>query len=286
MNSFKNTIWEFLYITAPFAYKRLMGRTLGLTQPSFLIIGTQRGGTTALFKYLQHHPNIHLPIIKEVHYFDLQSHQSDNWYFAHFPLHLKSKAMITGEASPYYLFHPDVPRRVATLLPDIRLIILLRDPVTRAYSHYLHNRKYQLETRDFEEAITTEMIRLESGNPITLDTPLSHRHHTYIARGIYIDQLNRWLDFFPQAQLLCLPSTSLFQTPHNTIKNIIKFLSLDADELPQVPFLKYNETQLEGQSATITDSIKTKIANFYLPYNKKLAIKFNLDLEDWTGYEE
>src|SRR5262245_3882775 len=136
--------------------------------PNFIIIGTQKGGTSSLYRYLMQHPLIKPSFMKDVHYFDLHFAEGDNWYRARFPLSLykyylkqvKKQEIITGEASPYYLPHPHVPKRAAALVPQAKLIILLRNPVERAYSHYNHALKHKQETLPFEEAIKAEENRL------------------------------------------------------------------------------------------------------------------------------
>lgn len=283
MDSYKSVIWDFSHIRLPFFGRRILGHFIDLTRPDFLIIGAQRGGTTSLFHYLQTHPHIRLPITKEIHYFDLQSYHTPNWYFSHFPL---SQDFTTGEASPYYLFHPEVPERVAHLLPQVRLIVLLRDPVTRAYSHYQHNRSLNLETRSFSDAISTELKAIESRTPFTINTPYAHRHFTYISRGIYIEQLKRWLRFFPPEQLLYLNSTDLFTSPQRIVMQVIQFLQLDADKLPQGQFLQYNQSKFDEQTTTMPHTIKTELINFYFPFNQQLAHQFNFDLSGWTGHED
>jgi hypothetical protein len=112
--------------------------------PNFIIIGSARSGTTSLYNYLVQHPGIAPALRKEVHFFDYNYQRGCSWYQGQFPTHpymhymqtIHRQAMITGEASPYYLFHPYVPQRVAQLLPEIKLIALLRNPIERAFSHY------------------------------------------------------------------------------------------------------------------------------------------------------
>src|SRR5215210_5970373 len=101
--------------------------------PDFVIIGAQKGGTSFLYQLLVHHPHVKPAFAKEVHYFDLNFRQGDNWYCSHFPLQMRnSRRYITGESSPYCLFHPHAPRRASAVIPDARLIVLLRNPVDRA----------------------------------------------------------------------------------------------------------------------------------------------------------
>ncbi|MEJ2557594.1 MAG: sulfotransferase domain-containing protein, partial [Anaerolineae bacterium] len=119
--------------------------------PDFLIIGAQKCGTDSLFRYLGGHPCIKLASSKEAHYFDLKFDKGINWYRSHFPLipykysvkRLRKQDLITGEATPYYLFHPHAPGRAAAIVPHVKLIVLLRNPADRAYSHYNHEVKYK-----------------------------------------------------------------------------------------------------------------------------------------------
>src|SRR5437879_9845243 len=114
--------------------------------PDFIIIGTQRGGTTSLYSYLASHPSVGPASTKEVHFFDNKYTKGLAWYRAHFPSaiekyyaeHIQKRKFITGESSPYYLFHPHVPKRVAKDVPHAKFIVLLRNPVDRAYSQYNH----------------------------------------------------------------------------------------------------------------------------------------------------
>jgi hypothetical protein len=138
----------------------------------------------------------------------------------------------TGEASPYYLFHPLVPGRVAEHLPRVKLIALLRDPVGRAYSHYQHEAARGFETLSFEEAIEAEPARLAGEEERMLAEPLyhsfEHQHHSYLARGCYADQLERWLARFDRSQLLVLSSERFFAEPEPTFARVLEFLELPA----------------------------------------------------------
>ena len=95
------------------------------TLPDFLIIGAQKSGTTFLYQLLVQHPHVKPAFVKEVHYFDLEYRKGVNWYRSHFPLQMRnSREYITGEASPYYLFHPHAPRRASAVVPDAKLVVL------------------------------------------------------------------------------------------------------------------------------------------------------------------
>ena len=194
--------------------------------PDYLIVGAQRAGTTTLQKHLFMHPDVIQPgWVKGAHYFDTNYHESASWYRAHFPTSTtRNRAeqrsggpVVTGEASPYYLFHPEVPGRIAALIPQARIVMLLRDPVARAYSHYLHEQRRGFETLPLEEALATEPERL-AGEEDRLHSDrnyssFSHQHHSYVARGRYHEQLVRYLEHFDREQILVLQSEAFFAEP-------------------------------------------------------------------------
>ena len=127
--------------------------------PTFIICGTQRGGTTTLYHYLKEHPQICMSEKKEVHYFDLNYHKSLQWYESHFKDCQNKKVKTIGEASPFYMYLREVPERIDETLPDVKLIFILRNPVDRAYSHYWHEVKLGVEYLPFEEAIKREIAK-------------------------------------------------------------------------------------------------------------------------------
>src|SRR5438067_227401 len=131
--------------------------------PDFLIIGTQRGGTTSLYHYLKTHPCVESATTSDTHFFDKKFSKGLGWYRGHFPTwmekyyaQMRGQRFVTGEASSSYLFHPHVPKRVVQVLPHVKLIVLLRNPVDRAYSQYYHAIELGHETLSFEEAIASE----------------------------------------------------------------------------------------------------------------------------------
>src|SRR5207302_2712863 len=134
---------------------------------------------------------------------------------------------ITGEASPYYLFHPHAPARAALVVPKTKLIVLLRNPVERAYSHYYHNIKHRWETLSFEEALAQEETRTrDEGQRLAADphyNSYNHQHYSYLARGIYADQLQRWMDYFPKEQFFILKSEDFYATPDMKLTEIFMF---------------------------------------------------------------
>ena len=225
-------------ITLRKARGRLFG-SAGLGRlPNFLIIGAQRSGTSSLYEYLGQHPLVGSAIRKEIHYFDLNFHTKLAWYVAHFPSRLPQFTgkgfrfdTLTGEATPYYLFHPLVPERVAQTLPDVKSIVILRNPVDRAYSHYSHEKRMGREHLSFEEAISSEEERLQGQDDKIRDRSGSynHRRFSYLSRGIYYDQLIRWCEHFPLARILVLRSEEFFSNTEKVVRQALSFLDLDAD---------------------------------------------------------
>mgnify|MGYP006439820863 CR=1 FL=1 len=136
--------------------------------PNFIIVGAQKAGTTSLFRYLTSHPQIKAPFkTKEIHFFDGGLESEDNykkglkWYKSHFPLKSKMYNKLTYEASPLYLFHPCAPKRIKKDIPDVKIIILLRNPVERSISHYFHELRKGRERLTVDEAFRKEEDRLK-----------------------------------------------------------------------------------------------------------------------------
>lgn len=213
--------------------------------PSFIIVGAQRGGTTSFFRWLCRHPQIARPADKELHYFDHQFWRGVDWYRSFFPTReaerlarLRGRKLLGGEATPYYLFHPAVPARVAATVPDVRLIALLRNPVDRAYSHYRSSRSMNVERLSFEEALDAEEERLAGAHERLLADPrrrsFQHFHHSYVARGLYADQLERWLAHFPPESLLVIRSEDYFARPAEAYAEAVAFFGLDPSSPPDL----------------------------------------------------
>lgn len=250
-------------------YRRFRGHRL----PDFLLIGCQKGGTTSLFDDLARHPDVAASRDKEVHYFDLNYEKGANWYRSHFP---ETPEGVAGEASPYYLFHPLVPERAKKLLPDCRLIALLRNPVERAWSHYQMELRNGDESLSFEEAIACEKERIEPEEQKILLDPFydsfNHRHYSYIARGLYVVQLERWLRFFAKDQILVMSSEQYFESPQTVYDRLTRFLNIR----PYRPggFASINRGAYSGLEA----ATKRRLAAFYRPYNERLYRLLDEDL--------
>ena len=260
-------------------YRQLTGTLRGM--PSALIIGTQKGGTTFLFDYLVQHPDVLPPLNKEIHYFDLNYARGVTWYRARFPYsyQLRGRAM-TLDASPYYLAHPLVPQRVTGLLPGAKLIVLLRNPVDRAFSHYQHEVRGGRESLSFPQAIERESERLAGEEERLRQEPAyySYNHHrySYMLRGVYIEQLRRWAQHFPRSQLLVLQSEWLFRDPAAATVAVQGFLGLRPQR-----FERYEPSYQGNYERGMSADLRTRLASYFEPYNRELYLWLGEEF-DWT----
>lgn len=225
--------------------------TAGLRmRPEFLIVGGQRCGTTSLFKTLAQHPAVARPFVfKGIHYFDMHYDKSFRWYRGHFPLTLTSRLRrvgrpgpITGESSPFYGFHPLAPTRISEDLPGVKLIMLLRDPVERAYSAHSHELARGFETEPFERALELEKERTDGEREKMIADPsyvsFHFQHHAYLARGRYIDAIDEIERIFGTGRLHVVDSHEFFTQPETAFSGILDFLELEPDS--RIRFERHN----------------------------------------------
>jgi hypothetical protein len=242
-----------------------------LLTPRFLIIGSQKCGTTSLYNYLIQHPNIIAALKKEIHFFDSNYDKGYEWYKSHFSAtnEIKKKTdVVSGEATPYYIFHPHSPARVKKTLPRVKLIVMLRDPVERAFSHYKHHVKYNVEPLSFVEAIKMESERLNGELDKMVQDENYHSYNwqmfSYLARGVYVDQLKRWLEYFPKEQFLILQSEDFFRDPVGNFMKTLRFLGLPEYRL--MSYKKFNP----GEVSSMDDSVRKYLTTYFSPYNREL----------------
>ena len=247
--------------------------------PDFVIIGTQRGGTTSLHAYLSTHPQVATPATKELHFLTDRYERGLDWYRGQFPAELPP-GVITGEATPYALFHPLAPRRLREVAPTAKLLVLLRNPVDRAYSHYLLECSRGDETLDFAAALDAEPERL-TGEEARLArdpsyTSAPHKHASYIARGDYARQLERWLDAYPREQILVIRSEDLYEKTAESLALVAQFLGI-SPEAP-IAFTAHNRTS----GPPLDSAIRHRLSRHFAPLNARLA-----DLLGWDpGWDD
>ena len=195
--------------------------------PDFLVLGAMKAGTSSLFQLLLRHPDLRGPYRKEVHYFGHahRAGRSLGWYRAHFPRR-RGGRWLTGEATPDYLYDPEVPARIRETLPDARLIAVLREPVGRAVSHYFHEVRMGRETLPIEEAFALEDARLAHAAALGEGGRETLHHAGYRHRGLYAEQIERYLALFPRERLLVLGSGELRRAPEATMARAFAFLGL------------------------------------------------------------
>ena len=245
--------------------------------PDMLIVGGQRCGTTTLFKALSEHRAFLGPTMRKgVHYFDLHSEHSLDWYRAHFPTRAgvesrqrqSAATVVVGESSPYYLWHPLTAGRIAAALPGVRVIALLRDPVERAYSAHAHELARGFETEPFERALELEESRL-NGEEEKLRSgatmrSLAHQHQAYVRRGEYIDQLERMAGAVGREHVLVLDSADFWAAPHQHWPQVTSFLGLDDQE---VALRQHNARS----RAPMSGELRARLDEHYRPFDERLT---------------
>jgi hypothetical protein len=243
--------------------------------PDFLIIGAQRCGTTSLFNYLRTHPDVRPAIIKEVQFFSRYWTRGTGWYRAHFPLGSPAADRwwpdrLTFEATPSYLFHPLAAERAAQVIPQAKLLVLLRDPVERAWSHYRHMVHWGLEPLSFEDALQQEPQRLAGEVERIRADPgyqgLSYQRYSYLARGAYAEQLQVWLRYFPAEQFLLVRSEALFHDPDRWYPKIVAFLGLRPSAAPA--FAVYN--RYPPLPTGMAPQTRQRLTEHFTPVNQQL----------------
>jgi len=238
--------------------------------PSFIVIGAQRCGTTSLWEYVRLHPEIGVPVKKEIHYFDHFYNKGIKWYEGKFH---RCKERVIGEASPFYILHPRCPERIAKECVDVKLIVLLRNPVDRAYSHYQHEihlpraqRREHLNS--FGEALSKEEQRIEGEYERLLvekfyrSPPLIN--FTYKIRGVYVDQLRRWFHYFDKSRILIIQSEYFYQSTNKVLEEVWKFLDVS-------PFRIGNCRQYNNISYSVmSDGNRQYLEDYFRSTNEEL----------------
>lgn len=244
-------------------------------KPDYLIVGAQKAGTTTMFNMLSRHPAVANPLNKEMHYFDRRDIRSSWEYRRHFPI---SSQKITGEATPSYLFYPGVAEQVRQELPDTKIVVVLRNPVDRAYSHYCMRQTRGKELLSFEDAIDAEQERLSEALESFQHQPDAHGAellaHSYVARGLYATQLTDWYRQFPTERVFVMCYERFINDLDKEFGSLCHFLGI-AREIG-VEQIHLNS----GRYPPMQEGTRRQLSEYFREPNRKL---YNLigDDFDW-----
>lgn len=246
-----------------------------LKMPDFLVLGPQKSGTTALYQYLTAHPNIYPASSKEIFFFDFEyeyNHGLD-WYRSHFPV-LPEFSYLTGEASATYFNNLKAPERIAKLLPNVKLIFIMRDPIDRAISDYYMKFRNGLESRSIEEAIISEIefLKKESVNFLDPGSRFFNKHKGYVRNGLYFYFLKTYMNLFEPQRITFVTSEKLLNSPRKTMKNIFEFLGIEDYQG------HYSVINKGGYSNNTNQLVINELSNFFTVHNQLLEDSINIKL--------
>jgi hypothetical protein len=247
----------------------------GRLRPSFIIVGAQRAGTTTLYRVLSEHPSVARPTVsKGTGYFDVVYHRGLRWYLGHFPLRWPARrrhgsAVATFESSGYYLFHPLAASRMARDLPGVRVVVMVRDPVERAYSAHRHELARGYETEPFEVALELEAERTAGEVEKIIADPsyqsFEHRHHSYLARSRYSEQIDRFLDELGPDRVYVVDADAFFEQPQEEFERLGSWLGLPAWRPEQVE-------QWNARPRTpMPPELRERLERYFEPFDARLA---------------
>ena len=251
--------------------------------PDFFVIGPGRTGTTSLFYYLDQHPSLSKSAYDELGFFDVNFHLGFHWYRSLFPsiltkfrIKLKTNFFMTYDVTPSYVRRPWIARRIKKLFPNSKLIIVLRNPIDKTYSHYYLS-TISGETRNFEEVIKKDMDDISKWNVSLKDDNYfaTKVENSKLARGFYVEQLLPWFELFPKNQILIISSEELASNTKNVMSEIFKFLNLPDYKIPNI-----EKVNVSKYSKMNPDTRKILI-DFFKPYNEQL-FKFLDRKFDWN----
>lgn len=259
--------------------RKLAGKNPGRGRllPDFLVFGAVKCGTTSLHGWLIDHPLV-AETKKEIHFFNMNYYLTEDWYRCYFPYERDRDAFaqehgrpfLVGEATASYLADYRTPARARELLPDVKLIVSLRNPVDRAYSQYHYYRRRQTEPLEtFEEAIDAEEERLRGEEAREIENPHYNSWRVYrwgyLRSGRYAEHLARWLEAFPREQFLFLNfDTELVPAPDATLTRVQDFLGLPPHSNGPLPTLN------SGTYDPLSAETRERLNEYFRPHNRRL----------------
>ncbi len=240
-----------------------------------MIIGAQKAGTSSIYKWLKEHPQV-IAHAKEIGYFSRHYERGTDWYRSHFPTEWRrsnfiaehGRPLLTGEATPEYLLDPRAPQRMAELIPDVKLIVSLRNPVDRAYSQFHMNRREGIEpVESFTDALALEDPRF--GGVGALSRATRHRPSManwthYLRRGHYAAALSGWFAAFPRERFCIVTFDDLTTRADRTVGALESFLGL----------APYTHDALAphntGSYPPLDEATRRALVDYFRPHNKRL----------------
>ena len=257
-----------------FTYRLLTASKRSL--PDFIIVGEAKCGTTSLYNYLENNSMLNSPIKKEIHYFDYKYSKGERWYKAHFGIKGTLNNVKTGEATPYYFFHPKALSRISKDLPNVKIILMVRNPKDRAISSFYNNIRRNLEPlNNFSDAIIREdkLLATTLEKVKSTDFDYNHKYHCYMERGLYYKNYERLLKHFDQKNIFVLEFDEFFSDLENQYKGVLDFLKLDKNQNIE------NKIHNKGSYKEADLAIIKKLDNFYEQPNnefyKMIGKEFN-----------
>jgi len=281
------TVYRTLSALIPQRHKNTIKRGIAFSRravphshlaPSFMVIGAQKAGTTSLFKYLIEHRNYLRPLLKDVYFFDRDYQRGLAWYQSFFPTlrEVERRAaevdgsIVTGEGATHYLLHPWAPKRMQETYPAMKIVVLLRDPVRRAISHYHHNVRDGVETATtaleaFEreaDRVGPDLERMARDETFYSDDAMTY---SYLARGRYAEQLQRWMNYFPREQFLIMSSERFYKDSDASFREICRFIGIPEKSLPAYP------PEGQGKKQSKNDGGRDFAQAHFEPHNAQLV---------------
>lgn len=275
-----------LYLFSKNLYRKYCSMTQSFhVFPTFLIIGAAKCGTSSLYDYLMQHPCVGRSLTKQLHFFDRYYDRKISWYKVCFPFvwqkffieKLKHQNFATGEATAHYMTHPLAAKRAYKVIPNVKIIVMLRNPVDRAYSHYQMEKDHKNEELTFEEAIEIEPKRIkgeiEEMQNNQNNSGRNYPHRAYVKSGEYLDQIKTWMELYPKENFMFIKSEDFNENPSVVYNDVLKFLELSPFKLDR--YEKIRKRKYEKMNV----DVRKKLLKYYRSHNQHLSdflgISFN-----------
>ena len=251
----------------------VLDSALAPSDPDFLIVGQQKCGTTSLYSYLIKHPQILPALKKEIHFWNENVDLGRAWYLSHFPGISSGSGYITGEASATYFDAVHVAPQIAKVLPHIKIIVLLRNPMDRTISHYHMRSRDRNESASMEEAVFSGILACDVNSGVKPGG--SRQDNRYLAGSRYIELLRQWMSVIPREQFLVLKSEDLFMNPMEVVNRTFDFLGVEPHELS-----KYRKSN-SGSYVPIPEQSRQLLCDYFKVYNQQLEDYLGMKF-DWS----